>query len=176
MFEIEFRSRFNKKKFIELKKYLDDHAENLGEDNKDCYYYIFPDKLLKLVSNTSKKTAKISLKLNRIGEGTVFPEIEFYFNPQEFDKAKKLLDALNLPAKIMHGPQERVNYRYKGCEIALKHSDTWGYHLEIEKVIETKEKQQEAEEQIRRVADELGVQLMSEEELKEFTRAVESKV
>ena len=176
MFEIEFRSKFDQEKFTILKEYLDTHAENLGEDNKDCYYYIFSDKLLKLVNNISKKTAKISLKLNRIGDGPAFHEIEFYFDPQVFNKAKELLDALNLSVKIMHGPQERINYRYKGCEIALKHSDAWGHHLEIERVIETKEKQQETEEQIRRVADELGVRLMSEKELNEFTRMSESKV
>ncbi len=176
MFEVEFRSKFDHKKFIALKEYLNARAENLGEDNKDCYYYIFSDKLLKLVNNISKKTAKISLKLSRIGDGAAFPEIEFYFPPQEFSTARRLFDALALPVKIMHGPQERNNYRYNGCEIALKHSDAWGYHLEIEQVVETKEKQQEAEEQIRQVASELEVKLMSEEELKEFTRAAESKV
>ncbi len=59
MFEIEFRAEFNKERFDELKKYLDAHAKNLGDDDKDCYYYIFSDKLLKLVHNTSQKTAKI---------------------------------------------------------------------------------------------------------------------
>ena len=176
MFEIEFRARFNQKKFTALKEYLDAHAKKLGEDNKDCYYYIFPDKLLKLVHNTSKKSAKISLKLNRIGEGATFPEIELYFSPQEFDTAKHLLDTLDLPVKIMHGPQQRTNYQYKGCEVALKYSDAWGYHLEIEQVIENKEKQREAEEQIRRVADELQVKLMSEEELKKFVQEAESKI
>lgn len=176
MFEVEFRSKFDQKKFIALKEYLDTCAESLGEDNKDCYYYIFSDKLLKLVNNTSKKTAKISLKLSRIGDGAAFPEIEFYFSPQEFNTARRLFDALALPVKIMHGPQKRNNYRYKGCEIALKHSDAWGYHLEIEQVVETKEKQREAEEQIRRVADELGVKLMSEKELKEFIQAAENKI
>lgn len=176
MYEVEFRSRFDQKKFIALKEYLDTHAENLGEDNKDCYYYIFSDKLLKLVSNTSKKTAKISLKLSRIGYGAMFPELEFYFDPQEFDSARQLFDALALPVKIIHGPQQRINYRYKGCEISLKYSDAWGHHLEIEQIIDTKEKQQEAEKQIRCVADELEVKLMSEDELKEFTRAAESKV
>ncbi|OGZ37926.1 MAG: hypothetical protein A3A94_03205 [Candidatus Portnoybacteria bacterium RIFCSPLOWO2_01_FULL_43_11] len=176
MFEIEFRAKFDLKKFNILKKYLNKHAENLGEDNKDCYYYIFTDKLLKLVNNTSKKTAKISLKLNRIGEGAVFPEIEFYFSPNEFDSARRLFEALELPVKIMHDSQERVNYRYKNCEIALKYSDAWGYHIEIEQIIDDKKKQAEAETHIRRIADELGIRLMSEEELKKFIRVAENKI
>jgi len=73
----------------------------------------------------------------------------------------------------MHGPQQRVNYRYKDCEIALKWSDAWGYHLEIEQVVDSKENQPKAEAQIRAVAEELEVRLMTEEELKQFTREAE---
>ena len=175
MYEIEFRTKFDVDKFNSLKEFLDGNAENLGEDNKDCYYYIFTDKLLKLVNNTSKKTAKISLKLSRIGDGAAFPEMEFYFPPQEFETAHRLFEALSLPAKVMYGPQKRTNYLYKNCEIALKYSDAWGYHMEIEQVIDSKEKQAKAEADIRSVADELGITLMSEEELKEFTKIAESK-
>ncbi len=175
MFEIEFRTKFDKEKFDALKEYLNAHAKNLGDDDKDCYYYIFPDKLLKLVDNTSKGTAKISLKLNRIGKGAMFPEIESFFPPEEFDVMRRLIDALKLPAKIMHGPQKRVNYEYHGCEIALKWSDAWGYHMEIEQMIATPDERDKAEKQIREVADELGVTLMSEEELKEFTKKAESE-
>src|SRR3989344_7257945 len=110
-FEIEFRSKFDQAKFGELKSFLDAHAENLGEDNKDCYSYIFEDKLLKLVNNPSKGTAKVSLKTSRIGGGAAFPETEFHFPPEEFEKARRIFDRLNLPAKVMHGPQQRVNYR-----------------------------------------------------------------
>lgn len=175
MLEIEFRARFDKEKYDALKAFLDERAENLGKDNKDCYYYIFPDKLLKLVNNLSRKTAKLSLKLNRIGDGAAFPEMEFHFPSEEFDNARRLLDGLNLPVKVIHGPQERVNYRYKNCEIALKYSDAWGYHMEIEQVVSSESEQAVAEAQIRQIAEELGVQLMSEEELKEFTRQAESR-
>lgn len=175
MFEIEFRSRLNKDRFYSLKKYLNENAENLGDDDKDCYYYIFSDKLLKVVNNISKNTAKLSLKLNRIGNGAVFPEIEFDFFPKDFEKVKKLVDSLDLPAKVMHGPQKRTNYLYKRCEIALKYSDAWGYHLEIEQTVAFENDQKRAEGEIRNVAEELGIHLMSEEELKKFTKEAESK-
>lgn len=175
MFEIEFRTKFDSEKYKDLKAYLDQHAENREEDNKDCYYYIFQDKLLKIVNNISKRNGKISLKLNRIGQGSVFPEIEFYFLPDQFDVACRLFKELALPAKVMHGPQQRINYKYRDCEIALKYSEVWGYHMEIEQVIDSKDKRFEAEARIREVADELGVILMSEEELKKFTREAERK-
>lgn len=172
-FEIEYRAKFDQKKYDELRAFLDKNAKSLGEDNKDCYYYIFEDKLLKVVSNTSQKTAKISLKLNRIGQGAVFPEMEFYFRPDQFDVARRVFDSLKLPAKVMHGPQERINYSYEECEIALKWSDAWGYHLEIEQVVGDRDKQVAVEIHIHEVAKKLGVHLMDEDELREFTHRAE---
>lgn len=176
MYEVEFRAKFDEETHKRLRAYLDTHAENLGEDDKDCYYYGLADKFLKLVNNLSKKTAKVSLKLNRIGNGAVFQEIEFFFPPDQFEKAHQLFTALKLPAKIMRDPQRRINYRYCGCELALKHSNTWGHHLEIEQMIEDMTKRHEAERQIQEVAEELGVTLMSEEELGAFIKAVEDKL
>ena len=144
MLEIEFRSIFNQEKYNELKVFLDERAENLGEDNKDCYYYIFKDKLVKLVDNISQNSAKISLKLNKIGDGPAFPELELYFSQDQFKTAKTILENVMAPDKVMNGLQKRNNYKYKGCQIALKHSDAWGYHLEIEKVIESADKQNDA--------------------------------
>lgn len=176
MYEIEMRARFDEAKYNELKKFLDTNAENLGEDNKDCHYLIFPDKLLKLVLNTSKHTAKVSLKMNRIGQGAAFEEIEFYFPPEEFETALKLFQKLDLPVRIMSGPQRRVNYKYQDCEIALKWSDVWGYHMEIEQMIEDQSAQVSSEMHIRKVAEDLGVCLMSEDELKEFVCQVEKNI
>ena len=75
----------------------------------------------------------------------------------------------------MYGPQKRINYLYQDCEIALKFSDAWGYHLEIEQVVDSLDKKSVVEAQIRTVSAELGISLMTEEELKEFTRKAESK-
>lgn|GEM_PF-3416252 len=156
--------------------FLDERGEFLGEDDKEVIYYILPDRLLKLVNNTSKGTAKISLKLSRIGDGAAFPETELYFPPEQFETAHHLIENLGLPAKIMSGPQKRLNYQYKDCEIALKYSDIWEWHMEIEQMIEKKEDQLKAEAHIRDVAQELGVQLMTEDELKKFTQEAEKNI
>lgn len=176
MYEIEFRAKLSESKYNSLLEFLNINGKNLGQDDKDVWYYIFPDKLLKLVNNISKKTAKVSLKLNRIGEGSAFEEMEFYFPPEEFETCHQLFQKLNLDAKVMDGPQRRVNFEYKGCEIALKYSDVWKYHLEIEQMVESQNVQEQAERSIRSVAEELGVELMSEEELKAFVTEVENKL
>jgi adenylate cyclase class IV len=164
---------FSREKYDEVKAFLDARAECLGEDDKDVAYFIFSDRLLKVVHNMSKGDAKISLKLNRIGEGAAFEEMEFHFSENDFELAKKIFHNLKLPAKCKEEAQQRINYAYKGCEIALKYGETWGYHLEIEKMIVDVREQEVAEQEIRAIASELGVALMTEDELRRFVANVE---
>ena len=176
MIELEFRSRFSQEKYDEVKSFLEANAKSLGEDDKDCAYFVLPDRLLKVVHNVSQGDAKVSLKLNRLGEGAAFEEMEFYFAEGDFELAKKIFSSLGLDAKYLEESQKRVNYLYGGCEIALKIGKTWGHHLEIEKMIESTSQQEQAERDIRAVAEELGVALMTEGEVKKFVEEIERKV
>jgi len=133
--EIEFRARFNADKYKELKKLLDARAKNLGEDDKDVYFFIFPDKLLKVVNNVSKKNAGIVLKLNKIGKGSAFEEIVVPIEQKYITEAVRIFTKMKLTDNSMRSFQKRQNYFYKGAELALKYSDVWGHHLELEKVI-----------------------------------------
>ena len=171
--EIELRSVFDRKKHNELKEFLDKNAEDLGEDDKDVFFFLLPDKITKATHNVSKKTAKIVIKLNRIGRGTSdFEEIEIPINPSDFDKAVKLFSALPFD-QIQNSYQKRHNYLLDGVEIALKWTESWGYHMELEIVVDNVAKREEAENKIRKVAEKLGVQIMSEEELKDFTKKID---
>lgn len=172
MIELEFRAMFSKDKYDSVKTFLDAKAENLGQDDKSSVYFVFPDRLLKIVHNISNKDAKISLKLNYIGGGAAFEELEFLFAEKDLEIAKQIFKNLPLNAKILEESQARVNYQYKDCEIALKYGKTWGYHLEIEKMIQDISEQPAAEKEIRAVAKEIGVELMTEEELEAFTGKV----
>ncbi len=171
--EIELRSVFDEKKYNELKEFLGKNAEDLGEDDKDVFFFLLPDKITKATHNVSKKTAKIVIKLNRIGRGTSdFEEIEIPINPSDFDKAVKLFSALPFD-QIQNSYQKRHNYLLNGVEIALKWTESWGYHMELEIVVDDVAKREEAENKIRKVAEKLGVQIMSEEELKDFTKKID---
>ena len=171
--EIELRSVFDRKKYNELKEFLGKNAEDLGEDDKDVFFFLLPDKITKATHNVSKKTAKIVIKLNRIGRGTSdFEEIEIPINPSDFDKAVKLFSALPFN-QIQNSYQKRHNYLLDGVEIALKWTESWGYHMELEIVVDDVAKREEAENKIRKVAKKLGVQIMSEEELKDFTKKID---
>ncbi len=171
--EIELRSIFSRKEHDQIKKYLDKNARDLGEDDKDVYFFLLPDRITKAVNNVSRKSAKIVIKLNRIGRGTSdFEEIEIPIDPSDFDRAVELFSALKFD-QIQNSYQKRHNYLLDGVEIALKWTDSWGYHMELEIVVDDKLKKDAAEIKIRKVADKLGVRIMTENELKEFAKKID---
>lgn len=173
--EIEFRSIFSKKKYNQLKSFLDKNAEDLGLDNKNVFFFIMPEKLLKVTNNESKDSAKFTLKLNKIGKGSDFKELEVPIEREDVNKTVKIFKKLGFD-EVQESYQKRHNYGYKGVEIALKWSETWTYHIELEILIEDKKKKEMAEKRIKEVADELNVNLMTDEELKSFTEKVDKKL
>ena len=134
--EIEFMSLFDKEKYDYLLKFLINNGQDLGEDDKETYFFIFPDKLLKVVKNISQGSGKVVLKKGKIGKDLEIEEIEIPLHINEVNRMAKLFCALNLPVQIMHNLQKRHNFYYKGIELAVKHSDDWGYHAELEIIIE----------------------------------------
>jgi adenylate cyclase class IV len=170
--EVEHRARFDKAKYDKLLRFLKINAVDLGRDDKDVCFFVLPDKLLKVANNISKKTAKITGKMNKMGHGTGFEEIEISINPRDVEKAIDLFKKFGFNSWI-DSFQKRQNFRYKGVEISVKYSDHWGYHAELEMMISSRDKQPAAESKILKVAQGLDIQLMSEEELRDFVAHIE---
>jgi len=170
--EIEYRAKFSKKKYNTLLRFLHRHAKDLGDDDKRVWFFVMPDKLLKITHNITFKSGKITLKLTKIGKGSHFEEIEFPIEEGAVADAIKLFNKLGhrylFEPKIL-----RHNYVYKGVELAIKYSKTWGYHMELEVLINSLRKKAVAKKRIYQVAKELGVKIMSEKELWDFTQDVE---
>ena len=167
--EVEFRSLVSKEKHDELLEYLQQHGEDLGQDDKNVYFFLLPDQLLKVTHNVSQETAKITAKLSKIGERSDFEEIEIAIDPRDVEKTVRMFKALNLAREVQESFQARRNFIYKEVELAVKYSNTWEYHVELEQVVPDESQKEAAEQAIREVADELGLKLMSDEELREFT-------
>jgi len=172
--EIEFWAMFDEAKYNQLGDLLNSVAQDLGEDDKNVYFFILPAKLLKVSNNISKQTAKITLKLEKIGKGNAFEELEIPISPDEVDKSVHLFKELGFDY-IVESFQKRHNYLYEGVELALKYSKDWGYHLELEIVVDDESKKDAAIAMIKRVAEKLKVTLMTNEELLEFTKKFEKQ-
>jgi predicted adenylyl cyclase CyaB len=173
--EVEVRAIFDEEKYKLLYTFLDTNAKDLGEDDKDVYFYLLPNKVIKSVNNISKKTAKIVMKLNRVGKGgNEAEEIEIQISPSDFPKAVKFFSELEFD-EVQQSFQKRKNYMYKDVEIALKYSDSWGYHMELEIMVDDKSKQENAEKKLNEVANELGVHIMTQDEQKEFAANIDKR-
>jgi predicted adenylyl cyclase CyaB len=173
--EVEHLSRFSKEEHDRLLAFLYENGKDLGQDDKNVYFFTFPDKLLKVTDNISKNTAKITGKLNRIGEGSGFEEVEFLIARADVEKAVMIFKLFGF-TNVHDSFQSRRNFEYNGVEIALKYSEMWGYHAELEIVINDETKKAEADRQIMAVAKNLGVTLMTEDELKKFIQKKESEL
>ncbi|MFJ3214796.1 hypothetical protein ACIPLC_02560 [Kitasatospora sp. NPDC086801] len=175
--EIEMRARFDKETHAQLMDRLRKDGEDLGDDAKHIYFYVLPEQLLKVTDNTAAGTAKITLKGSRIGQGAAFPETEFAIAREDVPAAVKVFNALGFEGAMHEAFNFRHNFRYQGVEIALKWSEAWGYHAEFEVLLDdgaSDAARDEASAQIIDAAAELGVTLMSEQELADFAAAFEA--
>ncbi len=175
MYEIEHRALLTEEGYKELAEKLMSNATLLGTDDKEVSYYIFPDKLLKVVRNISKGTGKLSLKLNTLGAGSSFQELEISFPEESFETMKNICNSISTPDQVISGTQKRTNYKYQGVEIALKWSEDWGYHVEFEIMIPDPSGKEAADTRIAEVAKTLSVPLMTEEEVATFSAKVRAK-
>lgn len=171
--EIELRGLVDEEKHEKLQKILSEKAEDLGRDDKDTYFFLTPKKVFKVVDNISKNTAKIVYKSNRVGEGKVeAEEIEVSISPSDFSKAVEVFSQVGFK-ESQKSYQKRHNYLYKDVEIALKYTDSWGYHVELEVVVGSISEKNRAENKIRKVAEELGIPIMSENEIRVFAEKID---
>jgi adenylate cyclase class IV len=175
MYEIEHRALLNEDSYRVLEQTLNKTARLLGKDDKEVSYYIFPDKLLKVVHNISAGNAKLSLKMNVLGSGSSFQELEVPFPEASFETMKTICNTISVPKQVIHGTQKRTNYLFQGVEIALKWSEDWGYHAELEIMISDPSEKETADASIRKVAAALSVPLMTDEEVAAFSARVQAK-
>ncbi|MGW1871719.1 hypothetical protein [Streptomyces sp. NPDC001975] len=175
--EIEMRARFDEETRDRLLARLEQEGTDLGRDDKHIYFYVLPDKLLKVTDNTAAGTAKITLKHSKIGQGVAFPETEIAIAREDVSAAVRVFNALGFESQMHQTFNRRHNYRFRGVEIAVKWSEAWGHHAEFEVLLDDNASdavRQEATDRIFAVAKELEVTLMTEQELADFTAAFEA--
>ena len=171
-YEIEFRALLTEQKYQDLLAHLAKTATDLGADDKRVWFFVMPDKLLKVTHNISQKSGKITLKLTKIGAGSSFEEIDIPIAEGDISKSVQLFSELG-HEYLLEPTILRHNFLYQGVELALKYSKSWGFHMELEVMITDQAERDEAEQKIRSVAEELDVRIMTDAELRAFTDNIE---
>lgn len=165
--EIEMRALLSEDQYTALMDRLTREATDLGADDKKVWFYILPDKLLKVTHNVTAGNGKVTLKLNRIGQGSSFPEIEYMIDEADVPKAVAIFDQLGYEA-LIEPKILRHNFIFEDVELAVKYSASWGYHVELEQVITNEDDRPAAEAAIHAVGAKLGLHIMTEDELAKF--------
>ncbi len=172
--ELEYRSVVDEAKYKDLLNFLNVNAENLGENNKHTFHFILSDKLVNVTDLQSKNSAKIVLKLGKIGKDSHFEEVEIPIEQKYYDKAVYLFKSLGV-GDIIESVQTRTDYKYKEVELAVKYSLEWGYHVELERVVDESSDMEVEKNKIFEVANELGLKILTDEELRKITSDIEAK-
>lgn len=165
--EVEFRTALTEKEYKKALSFLKQKARRLGHDDRRSVFYVLPAGMLKVAEYVTQKKAKISYKVGRIGKTDAFEEIEIAIPITDVARFNHLFDRMGFDNQQLV-IQKRENFSYKEVEIAMKWTESWGYHAELEIVISSEKERQEAEEKIRSVADELNFHLMNDQELQKF--------
>lgn len=158
---------------------LAEQATDLGQDDKTSYFFVLPDMNLSVASKSGASVIK--LKTGQIGRGighVELPEVELA-GPEQTNNAVELLTELTGYSPEL-SEQIRHNYLLNEVEIAVKYTETWGFHAELEYIYEggsddvIEQSKKDAESRINTVAGMLGITLATDSELITFTEKFEA--
>ena len=175
MIEIEERARFDAATYERVKKQLEALAEEIHADDKEVVYYIYPDKLLKAVHNISEGTCKLSYKSKKVGGGTTVKEEELILPGKHFAGLIIFCDSAYQDAtKRINSPQKRTNYKIGDLEVALKYTNDYGHHLEIDALVANEAAEASAHQKILALSKSLDIKLMTQQDLLDLQKEIEA--
>lgn len=169
--EVEKRALLSKEMYDALLARLAKEAIDKGENDTESVFYLQPDAQIKVQRNDSVKTAKIAWKSGAMDGTEHRKELELTIDYDDFGTANKLMTALLDDAQVFPTRQTRHDYTLNGVDIAIKYSDDWGYHMELEVMVDATQAVPGALSRIEELAGTLGIQLLDEAEEKDFIDA-----
>lgn len=172
--EVEIRGVLSREDYDTLLDKLGRISETRQEDDRETIFFMIPGKTLKVTKKLGKGVAKIALKVGDFVEGKHQIEHEVEIKGDDYEEMISIFKELGFN-DIQLTSQKRTNFSYKGCEVALKWSEDWGYHFEIDKTISEGEDKAEARKEALGLVEELGVKVFSDDEFREFCRRIDEK-
>ena len=165
IYEYEERAFLTEEQFLTIEEKLDTLATHHEIDNKTSYFFVLPDVNVSIASSPAKTVIKY--KGGQLGLGNGFEEIEVPIEPNALNDSINLFSIL-LKTKPQISEQFRINYTLPdGIEVALKYTQTWGFHLEAEKTYEhaksLEDVERQAKEDLDALARELGISYIDDE-------------
>ena len=152
---------------------LKEIASDFEEDHRDTTFFIIPNATLKVARLRSKERAKIAYKSGDIVRSKGQTEIEIDIPYENYDSAIAMFKMLGLNT-TQTTQQIRFNLMVQDVEIAMKWSEDWGYHFEVEKMVKREADVDMAQRQLADFCKEHGLTPLSDEEFEEFRISIDA--
>lgn len=172
-YEYEERAFLSEGQFLTIKEKLDEICIQKEIDNKHSFFFVLPNINMSIAD--SRKETKIKYKGGQLGKGNGFEEIEYNIRRDSLPEAIKLFTRL-FDLSPQESFQFRINYRLgDDVEIALKYTEMWGFHLEVERVYvassdaEKSFRHAESKSKLEQLALTLGFSYITDAEMTIFT-------
>lgn len=172
--EVEIRGLLNNQEYKDLIDFLDKNGTNKELDNRNTVFFIIPGKTLKVSQQIDKNITKIALKMGDIVKDDAQTEYEIFFTLEQYDIAVNIFKNLGFN-DIQITTQKRVNYMYKGASFSIKWSKDWGYHFEIDTVINEEQSIDDTKKKLLKLARSLNLSIMNEEEFGRRCAEIDAK-
>ena len=161
--EVELRSFLTEEQFKRLQVRFREEGEYLGKDEQETHYLDAPGDV-RIQRGT--QSAKIWMKSGKLHD-TAREEHEIPVAREDFDKLVGLFCALKIETKVKWF-RTRHTFDWQGMRVMLDSTRGYGYIIELEKMVEEHEHEQEAAlEELRDKLESLGIPLTTR---KEFDR------
>ena len=149
-------------------------AEDIGDDDTETAFYLTDGWQAKVQRRLAPGgEAKIAWKSGGNDGSAERQEIELPIAADHIDIARRLMTVLAPQAEVFETVQKRHDYRLDGVGVALKFSEDWQYHVELDMVVDSEAQAAEAGQRIEAMADRLGIKLLTPEEERAY---VEKKI
>ena len=170
MIEVERLASISEAEYRELgEKILALGGKDLGRSDTESVFFLNDSGRQKVQRRPEQGTAKIVWKSGASLSGEAERrEIELPIAPEHFETAVELFDAMLPPHKTFRTDQKRHDYSLDGVEIAVKHSEDYGFHLEFDQTVPDYSDLPTAQKAIELVAEKLGVHAMDADEARAF--------
>lgn len=159
--EVEIQSFITKEQYENLLNFFRQNAEFVKEDYQETFYF---DENSNLRIQRTNKDAKLWHKSGNVHD-EFMEEIEIRTSRDDFEKAEKFLNKLGHNVKIKWF-RTRNKFLWQGFNVSIDFTKSYGYMLEIDKLVAESEKEHTLEE-IKNKFRELNIEITSKEE---FTR------
>lgn len=158
-YEVEVRASPSEAGWKEVKCFLDENAENIGEFR--YWTCLFRDPTyLRLRKTQGKDNVVITIKY---GEGTARVETEQHI---PLDDLKDYLLTLKVKGYTQCAFIRSIShaYKYKDVRVDVNHIDNLGYKVEVELMVEDEKRVEESKQKVREVLEELGLTELSQDD------------